>query len=161
MQAAAYQPQELLKEGVMTDRSPPTFGIEEEYFLTDLLSRRMPRQPVEGFAAACQMALGNLVTREMFAAQFEVVTPVLHNLDDARECLSSARPPWRRWPGSLALAWWQPELSHWRSGDSSGPPAWRGISRSSMTSRWSPAAAYWRGCMCMSAYRPSWTGSAS
>src|SRR3989338_3886011 len=117
MQAAAYQPQELLKEGVMTDRSQPTFGIEEEYFLTDLLSRRMPRQPVEGFAAACQMALGNLVTREMFAAQFEVVTPVLHNLDDARECLSSARRTLaqvaREFGFGLVAAGTQP-LAQWR-----------------------------------------------
>lgn len=75
----------------MTARPPSTFGIEEEYFLTDLVSRSIACQPVEGFAKAAQAALGGLVTREMFAAQFEVVTPVLEHLDDARECLSNAR----------------------------------------------------------------------
>lgn len=71
--------------------SASTFGIEEEYFLTDLTSRRIPRQLVEGFAEACHAALGEQITREMFAAQFEVVTPVLHSLAEARECLTQAR----------------------------------------------------------------------
>ncbi|MGE8360280.1 carboxylate-amine ligase [Pseudomonas sp.] len=75
----------------MPSRSSLTFGIEEEYFLTDLASRRIPHAPVPGFAEACQAVLGSLVTREMFAAQFEVVTPVLHSLDQARECLTEAR----------------------------------------------------------------------
>lgn len=68
-----------------------TFGIEEEYFLTDLVSRRPPRRPVEDVAEACREALGNLFTREMFAEQFEVVTPVLESLEQARLCLDHAR----------------------------------------------------------------------
>jgi glutamate---cysteine ligase / carboxylate-amine ligase len=79
------------EEGAMTARSILTFGIEEEYFLTDLASRNIAHQPVEGFAKACQETLASLVTREMFAAQFEVATPVLSNLEDARECLGHAR----------------------------------------------------------------------
>jgi carboxylate-amine ligase len=101
----------------MTAGSSPTFGIEEEYFLTDRVSRRMPHKPVEGFAEACQEALGNLVTREMFAAQFEVVTPVLNSLDDARECLGHARLALARvardFGFGLVAAGTHP-LAHWR-----------------------------------------------
>lgn len=68
-----------------------TFGIEEEYFLTDLHSRRVAQHGVEAFAETSRSELGERVTREMFAAQFEVVTPVLHELDEARECLGDAR----------------------------------------------------------------------
>lgn len=68
-----------------------TFGIEEEYFLTDLAGRCVAQQGVEAFAVASRRALGQCVTREMFAAQFEVVTPVLHRLDEAYDFLSQAR----------------------------------------------------------------------
>lgn len=71
--------------------STSTFGIEEEYFLTDLASRCVAQQGVEAFAVSSRRALGPRVTREMFAAQFEVVTPVLHSLDEAREFLGQAR----------------------------------------------------------------------
>jgi len=107
----------MLKEGTMTIRSTSTFGIEEEYFLTDLISRRVPSQPVEGFAEACQHALGSLVTREMFAAQFEVVTPVLESLEDARQCLGHARSTLSRvardFGFGLVAAGTQP-LAQWR-----------------------------------------------
>lgn len=68
-----------------------TFGIEEEFFLTELGTRRIPRQPHAGFAKACQAALGERFTGEMFASQFEVVTPVLQDLAQARACLGDAR----------------------------------------------------------------------
>ncbi len=68
-----------------------TFGIEEEYFLTDLASRCVAQRGVEAFAISSRRALGQRVTREMFAAQFEVVTPVLNSLDEARDCLGQAR----------------------------------------------------------------------
>ena len=71
--------------------SASTFGIEEEYFLTDLASRCVAQQGVEAFAVSSRRALGPRVTREMFAAQFEVVTPVLHSLDEARDFLGQAR----------------------------------------------------------------------
>ena len=61
-----------------------TFGIEEEYFLTDLASRCVAQHGVEAFAISIRRTLGQRVAREMFAAQFEVVTPVLSSLDEAR-----------------------------------------------------------------------------
>ena len=71
--------------------SRSTFGIEEEYFLTDLASRCVAQQGVEAFAVSSRRALSPRVTREMFAAQFEVVTPVLHSLAEARDFLGQAR----------------------------------------------------------------------
>ena len=68
-----------------------TFGIEEEYFLTDLASRCVAQRGVEAFAVSSRRALGQRVTREMFAAQFEVVTPVLHSIEQARDFLGQAR----------------------------------------------------------------------
>jgi carboxylate-amine ligase len=68
-----------------------TFGIEEEYFLTDLASRCVAQRGVEAFSVSSRRALGPCVTREMFAAQFEVVTPVLSSLDEARDFLGQAR----------------------------------------------------------------------
>ncbi|MGE8497504.1 MAG: carboxylate-amine ligase [Pseudomonas sp.] len=101
----------------MTLSTAPTFGIEEEYFLTDLTSRRIPHEAVPGFAEACQQALGSLVTREMFAAQFEVVTPVLERLDQARDCLTHARTTLARVAADFGLglvaAGTQP-LAQWR-----------------------------------------------
>ncbi|MGP0173077.1 carboxylate-amine ligase [Pseudomonas sp. NCHU5208] len=68
-----------------------SFGIEEEFFLTDQASRKVARDGLDTFATACRQALGAGFTREMFAAQFEVVTPVLHDLTAARQYLSQAR----------------------------------------------------------------------
>lgn len=45
--------------------SASTFGIEEEYFLTDLASRCVAQQGVEAFAVSSRRALGPRVTREM------------------------------------------------------------------------------------------------
>lgn len=109
----------------MTARPPRTFGIEEEYFLTDLSSRRVTCQPVDGFAKAAQEALGNVVTREMFAAQFEVVTPVLEHLDVARDCLSHARRTLaciaREFGFGLVAAGTHP-LAQWRQQQATGMP---------------------------------------
>lgn len=46
---------------------------------------------MEAFAEDGRRELGERLTREMFAAQFEVVTPVLRSLDEARQCLGDAR----------------------------------------------------------------------
>ncbi|MGG2399901.1 carboxylate-amine ligase [Pseudomonas sp. SH1-B] len=94
-----------------------TFGIEEEYFLTDLASRRVAQRGVEAFAVASRRELGQRVTREMFAAQFEVVTPVLSSLAEARDCLGEARQVMARLAGEFGcgiLAAGTHPLGHWR-----------------------------------------------
>lgn len=70
---------------------PLNFGIEEEYFLSDLTSRELARQPVAAFLPACREALPEQVTAEMFAAQIEVVTPILSSQGEARDYLAKAR----------------------------------------------------------------------
>ncbi len=70
---------------------PLNFGIEEEYFLSDLLTRELVREPAAAYLPACREALPEMVTAEMFAAQIEVVTPILSSYEEARESLSHAR----------------------------------------------------------------------
>ncbi|ARS48950.1 carboxylate-amine ligase [Ectopseudomonas hydrolytica] len=107
-----------------------TFGIEEEYFLTDLTSRQVARRNVEAFATACQYELGERVTREMFAAQFEVVTPVLHSLTDARQCLEGARRTLARLAREFdcgVLAAGTHPLGQWRRVRATDMPRYRAI----------------------------------
>lgn len=67
------------------------FGIEEEYFLSDLTTRELVRELPPRFLPACRAALPELLAAEMFASQVEVVTPVMSSLDEARQCLAHAR----------------------------------------------------------------------
>jgi len=67
------------------------FGIEEEYFLSDLTTRELVRELHPRFLPACRVALPELLTAEMFVSQLEVVTPVMSSLEEARECLTHAR----------------------------------------------------------------------
>lgn len=69
----------------------PSFGIEEEYFLVDPLTRDIPPAPPDGFLAACRTAFGERLCAEMFQSQIELVTPILHNLNDARGHLLEGR----------------------------------------------------------------------
>lgn len=70
---------------------PLNFGIEEEYFLSDLTSRELARQPSTAFLPACREALPEMVAAEMFVSQIELVTPILSSQDEARNCLAHAR----------------------------------------------------------------------
>lgn len=68
-----------------------TFGIEEEFFLTDLNTRNIVRRRPKGFFRACKSEFGGLVMPELLQSQLELVTPILTRMDDARNCLLSAR----------------------------------------------------------------------
>lgn len=107
-----------------------TFGIEEEYFLTDLASRCVAQRGVEAFAISSRRALGQRVTREMFAAQFEVVTPVLNSLDEARDCLGQARTTMADLASELGcgiLAAGTHPLGQWRSVQATNMARYRAI----------------------------------
>ncbi len=69
----------------------PGFGIEEEYLLVDLRTRNVPAQAPPGLVAACRNALGTCLADEMFECQLELVTPILHDLTEARACLADQR----------------------------------------------------------------------
>lgn len=73
------------------DSPGPSFGIEEEYFLVDPLTRDMPPAPPPGFLAACREAFGERLCAEMFQSQIELVTPILQGPDAARALLLEGR----------------------------------------------------------------------
>lgn len=68
-----------------------TFGIEEEFFLTDLTTRNIVQRRPLGFFRACKSEFGELVSHELLQSQVEIVTPVLDRMDTAHECLLSGR----------------------------------------------------------------------
>lgn len=75
------------------------FGIEEEYFITDLNSRCMSGKPPGAAIDACKAVLGECFALEMFQGQIEVASPIFTSLAQATQYLGSARQELR-----LALA---------------------------------------------------------
>ena len=67
------------------------FGIEEEYFITDLDTRCMSAKPPSASIEACKAALGDCFAYEMFQGQIEVASPVFTSLPQATEYLGTAR----------------------------------------------------------------------
>ena len=57
------------------------FGMEEEYFITDLLTRDMPGKVAEETIDRCKSTLGSGFAHEMFQAQIEVASPIFTGLD--------------------------------------------------------------------------------
>jgi carboxylate-amine ligase len=72
------------------------FGIEEEYFISDLRSRSARNRMPKRFLRACQKELGGAVTTEMLQSQIEVTTTPCESMEEARHQLRSLR-------GTLAL----------------------------------------------------------
>lgn len=71
--------------------SHPRFGIEEEYFLTDLQSLRMIGSPPPQAIEACRAALGVWFATEMFQGQIEVASPVFSDFEHASDFLRGSR----------------------------------------------------------------------
>lgn len=67
------------------------FGIEEEYFITDLHTRDMPGSVSAEIIGRFKSALDSHFADEMFQAQIEVASPIFTGLDQAREYLLNAR----------------------------------------------------------------------
>ena len=72
------------------------FGIEEEYFITELTTRRMSEQPPGAAIHACESALGACFAYEMFQGQIEVASPIFTRIADAAQYLAHARSTLRR-----------------------------------------------------------------
>ncbi|MBD9677829.1 carboxylate-amine ligase [Pseudomonas sp. PDM18] len=72
-------------------RSLPRFGIEEEFFLLDPASLDLARDVPLGFSHACRGVLGEEFAEEIFQCQYELVSPVLRQLDEAAAFLSDRR----------------------------------------------------------------------
>jgi carboxylate-amine ligase len=67
------------------------FGIEEEYFITDRVTRQMPGTLAHAVSAKCKTELGQSFAYEMFQAQIEVASPVFTDLAQAADFLANAR----------------------------------------------------------------------
>lgn len=68
-----------------------TFGIEEEFFLVDLRSRRAPGRVPKNFVKTCRRRLGDLVTFELKQSQVEVVSPILRSPEEALNVMTALR----------------------------------------------------------------------
>ncbi len=66
------------------------FGIEEEYFLADAVTRGTPRRSVAAFHAAARARLPS-VERELLQSQVEVSTPPSTSFESARDILGGLR----------------------------------------------------------------------
>lgn len=60
------------------------FGIEEEYFVFDVATRRAMRRVNKGFLKRARKLLGDRVTTEMLQSQIEVLTPPCDSAEKAR-----------------------------------------------------------------------------
>ena len=67
------------------------FGIEEEYFLTDLTTRQMFAEPSETVLRECRKAVGEGFAYELFQGQIEVASPILTATGEAVEFLLGVR----------------------------------------------------------------------
>jgi carboxylate-amine ligase len=72
------------------------FGIEEEYFITDLATRRMTELPPEAAIEACKAVVGPCFAYEMFQGQIEVASPIFTCMAQAEDYLFAARQSIRR-----------------------------------------------------------------
>jgi len=70
---------------------PQCLGIEEEYLLTDLGSRRMVAEPPPEVLRDCREALGQNFAYEMFQGQIEVASPVFDHSAQAGAYLRQVR----------------------------------------------------------------------
>ncbi|MBA6118104.1 carboxylate-amine ligase [Pseudomonas putida] len=68
-----------------------SFGIEEEYLLVDLASRRVLAKPSQAVTKRCRQVLGRYYAEEMFCSQIEVASPVFGSLFEARNFLNDTR----------------------------------------------------------------------
>jgi carboxylate-amine ligase len=67
------------------------FGIEEEFFLSDLDSGDIVRRPPAGFVRDCRRALGDRLSSELLQCQLETKTPIVSSRDEARLHLTTSR----------------------------------------------------------------------
>ncbi len=67
------------------------FGIEEEFFLTDLETGAVVSRPSAAFHAAARDALGDFLSHELLQCQIELKTPILQVSAEAIESLTAGR----------------------------------------------------------------------
>jgi gamma-glutamyl:cysteine ligase YbdK (ATP-grasp superfamily) len=70
---------------------PPSFGIEEEYFLVHPRSGTLVRRVPARFIRAAKARCGDVVTSELLQSQVEIASPVFHETDEASATLFELR----------------------------------------------------------------------
>lgn len=68
-----------------------TFGIEEEFFLTNPRTRGAVGRVPRSLLASCQRRFGERVEHEMMQSQIETSTPICREPDEARDWLAKLR----------------------------------------------------------------------
>ncbi|MEO7252047.1 MAG: carboxylate-amine ligase [Arenimonas sp.] len=81
-----------------------TFGIEEEFFLVDPVSRDLATEVPREFMRSCRRLFGGGVHEEMKRAQVETATPILRHTPEARSSLSELREGVGEAAASLGMA---------------------------------------------------------
>ena len=99
-----------------------TFGIEEEYFITDLHSRQMVGEPSAAVLAACREAIGAGFSFEMFQGQIEAASPVFTSSAEAADYFSTVRGNLAQSLLSSAWVWCAPAATRWPIGVGNGRP---------------------------------------
>lgn len=67
------------------------FGVEEEYFISDIATKLAVTNISRGFLSEARARFPSEVQREMLQSQIEVATPPLERMSDAREVLATLR----------------------------------------------------------------------
>lgn len=84
--------------------TPYRFGIEEEYFVSDMRTRNVRHTMSKRFFRACKRELGDAVMNEMLQSQIEVATAPCRSMDEAREQLRRFRSTLARRAAGHGLA---------------------------------------------------------
>ncbi len=84
--------------------TPYRFGIEEEYFVSDMRTRNVRHTMSKRFFRACKKELGDAVMNEMLQSQIEVATAPCLSMDEAREQLRRFRSTLARRAAGHGLA---------------------------------------------------------
>jgi Glutamate-cysteine ligase family 2(GCS2) len=126
------------------------FGIEEEYFISDLRSKTVRSRMSKRFFRACKKALGDRVMNEMLQSQIEVATAPCQTMEEARNQL-------RRFRETLANRAVGPRAWNCRCGNPPSRPMARAranrqgplwSNRGGPATRWAPRHAVRDACSC-------------
>src|SRR5688572_24994287 len=68
-----------------------SFGIEEEYFVFDVKTRRAVKRANKRFLAAAKKRLGEHLATEMLQSQIEAVSPPFNSMEEGRAGMAGFR----------------------------------------------------------------------
>lgn len=107
-----------------------TFGIEEEFFLANARSRRLPSLLPARFIDRCRRTLGDCISHEMLQSQIEISSPIFSTIDEALSTLLELRAGiagLARQSGLALMASGTHPLSAWYSQTATEAPRYEGL----------------------------------